>query len=79
MEIIKSDARTLTLDRYSIEREAAGQPVKVRAWLTISTPGMKPAQMRLRVDYEHNDIPNPNENDFARRLLQLLRNRFDEP
>jgi hypothetical protein len=79
MEIIKSDARTVTLDRYSIEREASDEPVKVRAWLTVSTPGMKPAQMRLRVDYEYSDIPNPNEIDFARRLLQLLRSRFDEP
>jgi hypothetical protein len=40
---------------------------------------MRPAEMRVRVDYEHDDIPNPNEVDLGRRLFQLLRNRFDAP
>jgi hypothetical protein len=76
MEILKSDMRWITLDRYSIERETPDQPVKVRAWLSVSAPGQPPETIRVRVDYEHSDIPSPNERDLGRRLVSLLGNRF---
>ena len=40
MEIVKTDVRAVTLERYSIEREASGEPVTVRAELLVSTPTM---------------------------------------
>jgi hypothetical protein len=78
MEIWKSDARSITLERYSIEREASEQPATVRAELLISTPTMTPSLMRIRVKYQTPDMPNPaNEQNFARRLLQLVGDRID--
>lgn len=68
MEIVKTDVRIITLESYSIERETIGEPVTVRAELQISTPTMKPAVMRVRVKYQHDDFQNPNERDFARAL-----------
>jgi hypothetical protein len=77
MEILKRDERTITLERYSIEREAKDQPATVRAELLVSTPTMTPATIRVRVKYQVQDMPNPaSEGDFARRLLQLLGNRL---
>jgi hypothetical protein len=76
MEIVKSDVRTITLESYSIEREASGEPVTIRAELQIATPAMKPETMRLRVKYQFADLPNRDERDLARRLLELLRSRL---
>jgi hypothetical protein len=76
MEIIKTDVRTITLESYSIERAASGEPVTIRAELQISTPTMKPETMRVRVRYQYEDIPNVDERDLGRRLLELLRNRL---
>ena len=77
MEIVKTDARTITLESYSIDRELSGGPVTVRAELLISTPTMNPKMMRVRVKYEYDGLPNMNERDLAQRLLTLLRNRLD--
>lgn len=77
MEIVKTDARTITLESYSIDRESSGGPVTVRAELLISTPTMNPKMMRVRVKYEYDGLPNMNERDLAQRLLTLLRNRLD--
>jgi hypothetical protein len=78
MEILKTDVRTIMLERYSIEREASGEPLTVRAELQISTPDMDPQAVRIRVRYQYGDIPSANEREFGRRLLQLLRNRLGE-
>jgi len=76
MEIIKSDARTISLERYAIRRDSSGQPVKIRAWLFVQTPAMTPAEMRIRVDYEYDDIPNSNEQQLGLRILELLGRRI---
>jgi hypothetical protein len=76
MDIIKSDARTVTLERYSIKRSAAGAPVQVRAWLLLTMPSDIPSTMRLRVDYEYSDIPNPDEKKLGTRIVQLLARRL---
>jgi hypothetical protein len=76
MEIFKSDARTISLERYAIRRDANGQPVKIRGWLLVQTPAMKPAEMRIRVDYEYDDIPISSEHQLGRRLLELLGGRI---
>jgi hypothetical protein len=78
MEILKSDARTITLESYSIEREASGEPVTIRAELQISTPNTKPETMRIRMKYQSADFPNRNERDLAQGLLTLLRDRLFE-
>jgi hypothetical protein len=78
MEFLKSDARTIALESYSIERGASGEAVTVRAELQISTVTMEPATMRVRVKYQCPDFLNRNELDFARTLLKLLRDRFYE-
>jgi hypothetical protein len=72
MEIFASDARTVTLDNFSIERHAVGAPVTVRAQLLVSTPTMRPAEMRIQAECEFDDIPNPNQRDLGRRLLELI-------
>lgn len=78
MELFKSEARSITLERYSIERESSGQPAIVRAELLVSAPTMTPSSIRVRVKYEMPQMPAPaNEQDFGRRLLQLLRNQLD--
>ncbi|HEY3618739.1 MAG TPA: hypothetical protein VGK96_18145 [Candidatus Sulfotelmatobacter sp.] len=76
MDMIKSDDLTITLERYSIEREAIGEPVTIRAEIQISTPKMKPETMRLRVRYQSDGDQNMNERDLARKLLELLQRRF---
>jgi hypothetical protein len=78
MEILKNDTRTITLESYSIERDANGEPVTIRAELQISTPTMNPETMRVRVKYQCSDFLNRNERDFAQTLLQQLRNRLYE-
>jgi hypothetical protein len=45
VELLKTDARNITLESYSIEREASGEPVTIRAELQISTPTMNPEAM----------------------------------
>lgn len=76
MEIVKSDVRTMTLDRFRIERGEIGGPVKIRAWLTVLTPSQDPSEMRIRVDYQYDDIPNQTERELGRRVVELLRNRL---
>jgi hypothetical protein len=88
MEIFKDDdgGRTITLESYSIEREAADEPVTVRAELQISTPTMRPTLIRVRLKYELDDIPSgapiqeqrPSLSELAlgHRIVQLLRNRL---
>jgi hypothetical protein len=79
MELFKSDFRTITLERYSIEREASGQPATIRAQLLVSGPSTgTPSSLRVRVKYQVPEMPIPaNERDFGRRLLQLLGNQLD--
>ena len=76
MEILKTDDRTITLESYSIERETSGEPVTIRAELQISTPTMRPETMRIRVKYQFDDIPTPNERQLGQRIVQLLGNRL---
>ena len=73
IEIVKTDARTITLERYRIQTEDAGRPLKVRAWLLLTSPH-DPAEMRLRIDYQLNDLPSQQE--LARRLVRDLSNRI---
>jgi hypothetical protein len=75
MDIVKSEGLTITLERYSVEREAIGEPVTIRAELQISTPKTKPETMRLRVKYQSDD-QNMSEHDLARKLFELLQRRF---
>ena len=75
MDIFKSDARTIRLERYAIRRPAVGEPTRIRAWLIIETTSMSPSEMRLRVDYEYRDIPNPNEQALGQRIVHLIRDR----
>jgi len=75
MEILKTDVQSITLETYSIEREASGQPVTIRAELQISTPTMTPETMRIRVRFQH-DFVFRNEADLGQKLLELLRIRF---
>ena len=72
MEIVKTDTRSITLERFSIEREEPEKPVNIRAWLTVETPAQTPSVMRVRVDFENDDIPNPNEQTLGRRIVRLL-------
>ena len=76
MEIIKTDARTVSLERYAIERGAPGEPLRVRAWLLLTTPDQKPAAMRVRVDYECDDISYPKERDLGNQIVRLLARRL---
>jgi hypothetical protein len=75
MEILKTPVQSITLESYSIEREASGEPVTIRAELQISTPTMTPETMRVRVKFQH-DFYFRNEADLGQRLLELLKNRF---
>ena len=75
MEILKTDVQSITLETYSIEREASGQPVTIRAELQISTATMTPETMRIRVRFQH-DFVFRNEADLGQKLLELLRIRF---
>jgi hypothetical protein len=75
VEILKTDVQSITLESYSIEREASGEPVTIRAELQISTPTMTPETMRIRVRFHH-DFLFRNEADLGQRLLELLRIRF---
>lgn len=77
MEIYKSADRTISLDHYTVERCAVGYPVIVKARLIVSVPQMKPAEVRVDVEYEADDLPHhPSEQDFGRRLMHLIGNRF---
>jgi hypothetical protein len=76
MDITKSDDLTITLEKYSIDREAIGEPVTIRAELQILTPKMKPETMRLRVRYQCDGDQKMNERDLARTLFELLQRRF---
>jgi len=78
MELVKTDARSITLESYSIEQEQSDGPVTIRAELLLSTPTQTPSSMRLRVKYEMADIPCPNQRDLGRRLIQLLANRLSD-
>jgi hypothetical protein len=49
VEILKTDVQSITLESYSIDREASGKPVTIRAELQISTSTMTPETMRIRV------------------------------
>ena len=76
MEIIKNEIRSITLERFAITRNALGKPTKVRAWLLVSTPTMAPSEMRLRVDFEYNDIPKPTEHLVGQLIVDWLSDRF---
>jgi hypothetical protein len=68
--------QTYTLESYQLERQAPGQPVKIRVHLLLSTPGFDPEEMRLQIEYEVADLPRYSETEFGHRLLGILRNRF---
>jgi hypothetical protein len=75
MEILNNGVQSITLESYSIEREASGQPVTIRAELQISTPTMTPETMRIRVKFQQ-DFVFRNEADLGQKLLELLKIRF---
>ena len=75
MEIFKTDVQSITLESYSIEREASGEPVTIRAELQISAPTMTPETMRILVRFQY-DFVFRSEADLGQKLLELLRIRF---
>jgi hypothetical protein len=74
MELIKSDMRTVTLDRFSIEKAGQDDLVEIEARLTIVVPSQTPDKIDLRVRYQSKDIPLQGQEHFGRRLLSLLSN-----
>jgi hypothetical protein len=74
MELIKSDMRTVTLNRFSIEKAGPDDSVEIEARLTILVPSQTPDKIDLRVRYQSKDIPPQGHEHFGRRLLSLLSN-----
>lgn len=76
MEIKRYEDRSIVLESFNLEREAADKQVRVRAQLLLTNPGITPHEMRIQVEYQSNDIPDGNEAALGGRLLTLLKSHL---
>lgn len=66
----------ITLESYQISRTPDSPVVEVVADLIVVDSSLVPSTMRVRVEYQYDDIPPKGELEFGKRILGLLKRRF---